>query len=330
MTAPTPTSSRGLASAALVDFLRTYGPAIGMLAVLLLFGALKPAFLSPADIANVLHQSVVLIVMAFGLAIVMAMRGVDLSVAQIADATGLTAAILVLNGQPLWIVIAVPLALGLAIGFVNGLLAAYVGVPAVIGTLGMMFIIRSAELMATNGAEPQILFSLPRGLTRAFFFVGQGKVGVVSALVVLGLAVFLAMLVVTTITPFARRARALGGNARAALLAGINIRAVFTGGFMLSGLLAAIAGVALVSRTGIAVPRGAESYLLDAFAAVYLGTLLSRRAEITIAGTLAGGLFITFLGNGLTLLGLGAPFRYGLNGGFILLAMAIGALKRSN
>ena len=52
-------------------------------------------------------------------------------------------------------------------------------------------------------------------------------------------------------------------------------------------------------------------------------------AEITIPGTLVGGLFITFLGNGLTLLGLGAPFRYGLNGAFILLAMAIGALKRN-
>jgi ribose/xylose/arabinose/galactoside ABC-type transport system permease subunit len=87
--------------------------------------------------------------------------------------------------------------------------------------------------------------------------------------------------------------------------------------------------VALVSRTSIAVPRGAEPYLLDAFAAVYLGTLLSRRAEITIWGTLLGGLFITFLGNGLTLLGLGAPYRYALNGGFILLAMAVGALKRN-
>jgi len=324
------TTARSSAPAVLIDLLRTYGPAIGMLGVLVLFGILKPAFLSPANIANVLHQSIVLIVMAFGLAVVMAMRGVDLSVAQIADAAGLAAAILVLNGQPLWIVLAVPLLLGLAIGLVNGLLAAYVGIPAVIGTLGMMFVIRSAELLVTNGAEPQILFSLPRGLTRAFFFVGQGKIGSVSALVLLGLGVFLLMLLVTTVTPFARRAKAVGGNARAALLAGINIRSVFAGGFVLSGLLAAVAGVALVSRTGIAVPRGAEPYLLDAFAAVYLGTLLSRRAEITIAGALVGGLFITFLGNGLTLLGLGAPFRYGLNGGFILLAMAIGALKRSN
>lgn len=72
-----------------------------------------------------------------------------------------------------------------------------------------------------------------------------------------------------------------------------------------------------VTRTSFAMLRGAESYLLDTFAAVYLGTLL-------------GALFITSLGNGLTLLGLGAPYRYALNGGFILLDMAIGVLKRNH
>ncbi|HWJ76180.1 MAG TPA: ABC transporter permease [Kaistia sp.] len=312
----------------LFEQLRAYGPAIGMLAVLLLFALLKPSFASFANIGNVLHQSVILIIMAFGLSIVMAMRGVDLSIAQIADAAGLLAAVLMLHHQPLWLVIAAPLAFGTVVGLVNGLLIAYVGIPAIIGTLGMMFVIRSGELLMTNGAEPQILFTLPRGLTRNFFFIGQGSIGPISALVLLGAVIFAVMMIVTTWTTFARRSRAVGGNARAAYLAGVDVRAVFAGGFVLAGLLSSIAGVALVSRTSIAMPRGAEPYLLDAFAAVYLGTLLSRRADITIWGTLIGALFITFLGNGLTLLGLGAPYRYALNGGFILLAMAIGAVKR--
>ena len=314
----------------LLEQFRAYGPVVGMLAVLLIFAILKPAFLSFANIGNVLHQSVILIIMSFGLAVVMAMRGVDLSIAQIADGAGLLAAVLMLHREPLWIVIAVPIAFGLFVGLINGLLAAYAGIPAIIATLGMMFVIRSAELLVTNGAEPQILFTLPRGLTRNFFFIGQGSIGPASALVLLGVVVFILMMIVTNLTTFARRARAVGGNLRAAYLAGINVRAIFAGGFVLAGLLSSIAGVALVSRTSMAVPRGAESYLLDAFAAVYLGTLLSRRGEISIWGTLLGGLFITFLGNGLTLLGLGAPYRFALNGGFILLAMAVGALKRNN
>lgn len=313
----------------LADQLRDFGPAFGMLAVLVLFAIIKPSFASPANIANVLHQSVVLVIMAFGLGVVMAMRGVDLSVAQIADCAGLIAAVLMLHREPLWVVLLVPLAFGLVVGLVNGLLAAYAGIPAIIGTLGMMFVIRSGELLMTNGAEPQILFTLPRGFTKPFFFIGQGWIGPVSALILLGIAVLLIMIVVTGYTSFARRARAVGGNFRAAYLAGVDVRGVFAGGFVLSGVLASIAGVALVSRTSIAMPRGAEPYLLDAFAAVYLGTLLSRRGEITILGTLVGALFITFLGNGLTLLGLGAPYRYALNGGFILLAMAVGALKKN-
>ena len=314
----------------LVDSLRAYGPVVGMLAVLMIFAAMKPSFLSLANIGNVFHQSVILIIMSFGLAVVMRMRGVDLSIAQIADAAGLLAAVLMLHREPLWVVFLVPIMFGLLAGLINGLLTAYIGISAIIATLGMMFIIRSGELLLTNGAEPQILFTLPRSLTRNFFFIGQGSIGPVSALVVLGLIVFVLMMLVTSMTAFARRARAVGGNARAAYLVGINIRSVFAGGFVLSGLLSSIAGVALVSRTSIAAPRGAEPYLLDAFAAVYLGTLLHPRAEITIWGTMLGGLFITFLGNGLTLLGLGAPFRFALNGGFILLAMAIGALKRNN
>jgi ribose/xylose/arabinose/galactoside ABC-type transport system permease subunit len=76
------------------------------------------------------------------------------------------------------------------------------------------------------------------------------------------------------------------------------------------------------------VPRGAEPYLLDAFAAVYLGTLASRTGATSIPGTLIGALFVAFLGNGLTMLGFSAPYRYAFNGGFILLAMAVGALRR--
>ena len=112
----------------LLDQLRVYGPAAGMLSVLIIFAILKPTFLSIANIGNVLHQSVILIVMSFGLAVVMAMRGVDLSIAQIADGAGLIAAVLMLNGQPLWIVITVPISFGLTVGLVNGLLAAYAGI----------------------------------------------------------------------------------------------------------------------------------------------------------------------------------------------------------
>ncbi|MBP0439996.1 ABC transporter permease [Tianweitania sediminis] len=315
-------------SASAIGFLRDYGAILGMIVVLGIFWYLKPAFLTAGNIENVFRQSAIVMIMALGLTIVMKMRGVDLSIAQTADAAGLIAAMLIIAGYPVWMAFAIPLLFGLVVGLVNAALMAYVGVPAIIGTLGMMFVIRSGELMATNGAEPQILFTLPRGVTRNFLWLGQRDFGPFAALIVLAIVVFLIVFIIMRYTRFARYAKAVGSNVRAAFLAGIDIRMTFGSGFVIAGVLAALAGVALVSRTGIAMPRGAEPFLLDAFAAAYLGTLASRQGEMSITGTLVGALFIGFLSNGLTLLGLGAPYRYALNGGFILLAMAIGALKR--
>ncbi|NPV68423.1 MAG: ABC transporter permease [Anaerolineae bacterium] len=314
----------------LVNFLRTYGSIIGMLLVLSIFQILKPNFFSPANVGGVLRQSTILVVMSMGLTIAMALRGVDLSVAQIADVTGLMAAALIIHDQPVWLAFLGPLALALLIGSLNAFLMAYLGVPAIIGTLGMMFIIRSGELIYTRGSEPQILFTLPRAVTADFFFLGQESIGPIPALIVLAIVMFAIAYGLMNFTAFGRYANAVGSNVRASYLAGLDVRRVFGTGFIISALMAAVAGVALVSRTGIAAPRGAEPYLLDAFAAVYLGTLASPRGKMNILGTVIGALFVSFLGNGLTLMGLGAPYRYALNGAFILLAMAIGALRREH
>ncbi len=309
-------------------FLRAYGALLGMLAVLLLIAAVKPGFLSAANVVNVLRQSAVLVIISLGLTVVLMLRGVDLSVAQITDISALAAAALLIHGQPVWVAFLLPVLLGGLLGAFNGVMMAYLGVPAIIGTLGTMFIIRSMELIYTHGSEPQILFTLPKAVTRNFLFLGQRTVGGVPALILLATVVFALAFVLVDLTPFGRRARAVGSNVRAAFLAGVDIRRVFGLGFVVSGLLAAVAGVAMAARTGIAVPRGAEPYLLEAFAACYLGTLASRTGAMSIPGTLIGALFVAFLGNGLTILGLGAPSRFVLNGAFILLAMAVGALRR--
>ena len=310
------------------DLLRAYGAVIGMILVLGAVGAIQPGFLNPANVQSVLGQSTILVIMSLGLTIAMLLRGVDLSFAQVADVTGLMAAALIVHGQPIWLAFVAPLFLGLLIGCFNAALMAYVGIPAIIGTLGTMFIIRSGELIYTHGSEPQILFTLPRRVTHDFLFLGQQSVGPVPALIILAIVMIAVAWMVGSLTPFARQARAVGSNVRAAYLAGIDIRLVFGAGFVFSALMSAVAGIALVSRTGIAMPRGAEPYMIDAFAAVYLGTLASPRGMMNIPGTVIGALFVAFLGNGLTLMGLGGAYRYALNGGFILLAMAVGALRR--
>jgi len=122
---------------------------------------------------------------------------------------------------------------------------------------------------------------------------------------------------------------AIEGNVRAAFLSSVRIRKVFGATFVFSSVLAAIAGIMLVSRSGNAVPRGVETYLTDCFVAVYIGTLVSKKRKFTVVGTVIGALFVGFLSNFLTLRGMGAAYKTLFNGVFIIAAVAMGALQKN-
>lgn len=310
-----------------LNFIARHGAVIGICCVLLIFQMIEPRFMRIDNILGVLNSSSLLIVMTFGMTMVMAVRGIDLSIAQVADAAGVIAAMLILSGKNFAAAIMGALLFGLLIGIVNAVLISYLGVPAIIGTLGMMFVVRSAELTLTNGAQPQILFTLPAARVKHFFFIGQENIGPVSVLILLTVVVIVVMYFVKERSVFGRYMDAICNNVRSSLLAGINVRRVFGAIFVISSLLAALAGVMLVSRSGNAVPRGVETYLTDCFVAVYIGTLVSSRNKFNIIGSVIGALFVGFLSNFITLMGMGIAYKNIFNGVFIILAVALGVLK---
>ncbi len=310
-----------------LNFIARHGAVIGICCVLLIFQMIEPRFMRIDNILGVLNSSSLLIVMTFGMTMVMAVKGIDLSIAQVADAAGVIAAMLILSGKNFAAAIMGALLFGLLIGIVNAVLISYLGVPAIIGTLGMMFVVRSAELTLTNGAQPQILFTLPAARVKHFFFIGQENIGPVSVLILLTVVVIVVMYFVKERSVFGRYMDAICNNVRSSLLAGINVRRVFGATFVISSLLAALAGVMLVSRSGNAVPRGVETYLTDCFVAVYIGTLVSSRNKFNIIGSVIGALFVGFLSNFITLMGMGIAYKNIFNGVFIILAVALGVLK---
>ncbi len=310
-----------------LNFIARHGAVIGICCVLLIFQMIEPRFMRIDNILGVFNSSSLLIVMTFGMTMVMAVRGIDLSIAQVADAAGVIAAMLILSGKNFVAAIMGALLFGLLIGIVKAVLISYLGVPAIIGTLGMMFVVRSAELTLTNGAQPQILFTLPAARVKHFFFIGQENIGPVSVLILLTVVVIVVMYFVKERSVFGRYMDAICNNVRSSLLAGINVRRVFGATFVISSLLAALAGVMLVSRSGNAVPRGVETYLTDCFVAVYIGTLVSSRNKFNIIGSVIGALFVGFLSNFITLMGMGIAYKNIFNGVFIILAVALGVLK---
>jgi ribose/xylose/arabinose/galactoside ABC-type transport system permease subunit len=257
----------------------------------------------------------------------MSVRGIDLSVAQVADASGVIVAMLILKGLSIPLSIITAVGFGLVVGIVNCVVISYLGVPAIIGTLGMMFIIRSIELSLTNGAQPQILFTLMPKRINSFFVIGQGHFGPITMLMILCAVFAIILYFVKERSILGRHMDAVQGNVKASILSSINVRLVFGSSFIISSVLCAIVGVMLVSRSGNAVPRGVETYLTDCFVAVYLGTLLSKGRRFNVIGTVVGALFVGFLSNFFTLIGFGAAFKNLFNGIFIILAVALSVLQ---
>jgi ribose/xylose/arabinose/galactoside ABC-type transport system permease subunit len=311
----------------LIDFLQRYGAPVGMFSILIVFQIFDNRFFNPRNILGVINSSTLLILMSLAMMLTMSVRGIDLSVAQVADASGVIVAMSILAGYPMAFSIAIALGFGLTVGIVNCMVISYLGVPAIIGTLGMMFIIRSIELTLTNGAQPQILFTLSPVRVNRFFFIGQGHFGPITMLMILCTAFVIILYFTKERSVLGRHMDAVQGNVRAAIISSINVRFVFGSAFVLSSLLCAIIGVMLVSRSGNAVPRGVETYLTDCFVAVYLGTLFSKTRRFNVAGTVVGALFVSFLGNFFTLIGLGAAFKNLFNGIFIILSVALSVLQ---
>ncbi|GAA0927532.1 ABC transporter permease [Pseudonocardia zijingensis] len=334
MSAPTVTRPEGGPSGSpasppsRLDGVRSYATVIGMLVVVVLIAVARPLFVDPRNLAAVAVDATVLVVLAVGLSVLMAMKGLDLSIAATADLAGYLAARALLDGHGTATAVLIGLAVGLAVGVANGVLAGYLGVPAIVATLGLNLVLTAVGLVVSDNGTPQQLFTAPIDLVKPMLVFGSDSWGPFRLLLLAAVVVVAVVWFATTRTTWGRRIELVDAGARAAELAGTPVRATFASGFVLCGLLAGAGGLMLTARTGLAVPGSAQPFLLDAFTAVYLGATASPRGRVSVVWTVLGAVFVTLLANGLVLLGLGAPWRYGLNGALILLALALGVLRR--
>ena len=309
--------------------LSSYGAVLGIIALMFVFQLIDPRFMRIKNIIGVMTSSTLLVLMSLAIMMPMSVRGIDLSVAQVADASATISCMLLLAQKPTWMAVGGGVGFGALVGIVNGILMGYLGIPAIIGTLGMMFIVRSIELMLTNGAQPQILFTLPAKLTKNYYFIGQGEVFGIPMLIIICYVLVIIMFFVKEKSVLGRHMNAIQGNVRTAYLSGINIRSTFAATFVFSSVITAIAGIMLASRAGSATPRGVETYLTDCFVAVYVGTLVSKDNRFNVIGTVIGALFVSFMSNFFTLTGMGAALKGIFNGLFIIAAVALGAIQRN-
>ena len=307
-----------------------------LLALLVLFSVLAPSFLTANNLAILSKHVAISAILAIGMTFVVLTGGIDLSVGSVAGLGGMVAGYLLTQGISLGggvyypgVGIAVPLTLFvcLVVGLVNGWLVAKVGVAPFIATLGTLYIARGAALLLSNGKTfPNLAGQAARGNT-GFPALGQTLVAGVPLPVLFMLALFAMAAFVAAKTPLGRHIYAVGGNERAAQLAGIRVPRVKLITYLASSLCAALVGLIIASQLEAAHPATGESFELNAIAAVVLGgtSLMGGRGSIT--GSLIGAFVIGVLSDGLVMLGVSEFWQMVIKGTVIVFAVAVDQLQ---
>jgi ribose transport system permease protein len=203
-------------------------------------------------------------------------------------------------GLPIWLAVIGALALGAGLGWLNGFAIVRTGVNAFVITLasanlfsgGMLILTKAVPL---NGLPPEV---------GAF---GRMKLGFVSPLLIVALALGVALFILFRYTLLGRQILAAGANPRAAAMSGVPVGRVIITTHALSGLLAAIAGVLLVTRLGAAMPSvGGNDWLLPSFLGPVIGGTLLSGGFVSVIGTVLGALLVTTIRSGLLVLQIGS------------------------
>ncbi|HEX8996370.1 MAG TPA: ribose ABC transporter permease [Ktedonobacterales bacterium] len=298
------------------------GPALGFLIIFVALSVTSRSFLTVHNLLNVALQTSVNALLAIGMTFVILTAGIDLSVGSIlAFSSAITAGLLV-GHVNMFLAALIGLIVGALAGLLNGLFVAYGGLAPFIVTLGTLTLFRGATEIYTGGVP---IFNLPE----AFSNFGAGSIVGIPTPVLVTAVIFALGLITLQRTIHGRRIYAIGGNVRAAFLAGIPVKRYLLAVYVVSGALAALAGLVLTSRLGSAEPTAGSGYELDAITAVVLGGTSLFGGEGTLWGTIIGALILGVISNGLNLLNVNSFYQDAIKGAIILFAIMLDRKRAS-
>lgn len=307
-----------------LQLLSRYGTLAGLLIMVVVFSIAAPeSFPTLNNAVNILNQSALTALIAGGLTMALVVGEFDLSIGYAASLAGvLVTGLVVRQGLPIWLAVLVVLGVGALIGAINGALVTKARVNAVIATLGVGTILIGLGYGYTSGNP------ISEGVPDGFLQLSLGELlGLPNPIWIMA-AVLALLWVVLNRTDLGQRIQAVGGNIEAARLSGIPVDRIKIIAFVTTGVCAALTGVLLASLLGSGTASAADSYLLDAFAAVFLGSATLRDGEFHILGTLIGVIIINTGFNGLSIFGADTFYQFVFKGGILVLAVALSTVAR--
>jgi ribose transport system permease protein len=329
MTAPALTPAASLANQPstkrrVLSFISKYGTLIAMALMIIYFALATPyhAFVTWNNILAIINQSAMTAIIASGLTIVLIVDEFDLSIGYMASLAGvLSTGFIVRQSMAIPLAVLLTVMIGAGVGSANGVVVTKARVNAVVATLGIGTILVGITYGYTQGSP---ITSVPQ----AFKQITLGRTLGIQNPIWIMVAVLALLWVIVNRTPLGQRFQAVGANAEAARLAGVRVDRTKIIAFAMAGACAALAGLLLASFLGSGTQSAADGYLMDSFAAVFLGSATLRDGSFHIVGTLIGVLIVNVGFNGLSLMGTPVFWQYIFKGGILVVAVALSTIAR--
>jgi ribose transport system permease protein len=301
-------------------WLARYGTIVSLAALLIVFSLARPEVFPTIDnVLNIMNQISILGTIAFGLTVCLVMGLFDLSIAAMATLGGYVATLLLVRYPD---TVSVPVAVLASIvvcaliGIVNGLIVSYLGISAFIATLATGSIITGSVLGISDSK------TIITGIPDEFMAIGQGSIFGVSNPILIMLGVGFALWLLLEHTQLGRHLYAIGGNAEASRLSGIAVKRYAPFALAVCAACAGLGGLMAAAVLGAGRPQGVgDTYLLNAFAAVFIGASSLRPGKFHMLGTLIGVLLIGVINNGLSVMGVPTYWQYIVQGVLLVIAL---------
>lgn len=287
---------------------------------ILIMGIFRPSFYSFGILSNILVQATVLGLLAIAISMVILLGDINLATVGTAGFSALMGVLAMNAGLPVLLSILLIFVVGSLIGLVNGLIVTKLRANALIATLAMNMVLQGGLLAITGG---KTISQLPD----SFKFVSQGQIGVIPVLPIVLFFAFGAFHVIWQRTQFGRALFAVGGNARGAYIAGIDVDKTKIWAYVVSGLLSGIAGWLLAGYMGAVTSSFGTTYEMQVIAAAVIGGVSLSGGRGSMIGVLAGTLLLTVIQVGLAILGIESTLITLAGGLMIFVAVLIDAIR---
>lgn len=300
---------------------RQIGIVGALIATVLVFTAIDRDFFSGYNFVNIFLQSSITAILAIGETLVIITAGIDLSIGSALALTAVVAALILKNGYGLPLAILGSLGAGAVAGLLNGVIITVTRITPFVVTLGTMSIFSGLALIVSNG---QTVYGLPQ----SFDDLLAGSVGPVPIPIIVALVVLTITSIIMKATKLGEYMIAIGGAREVARLAGINVTFYTAAAYVMSSMLAAVAGMVTVARLGAADPILGQDLLLPAVAAAVMGGADLMGGDGSMLGAVVGALLIATLQAGLTFLNVQAFYQQVAIGVVIILALLFNRLQK--